>query len=186
MISHGKNGYGAVNIKGGKNDYLTAAGTDEKQNITFTLPSTVVKRDASDAPTGNAFDDGVMILSANDLTGPLIANGTLQSNAQAALSQANDIVMGNIVATKAISCPVPTCPPNPESYRYNILANTIFTTPPNVVAWGVSHTQGASNVNMFTTPATAVAYTLTAGDGATKTVSIGELQGILARAAGFN
>ena len=194
LISYGKNGYGAVNVKGGTND-SSAAGTDEKQNAANSVATTgVIKRDTSDSPAGNAFDDVVMILSANDLTGPLIANGTLQSSAQAALSQANDIVIGNIVATKMpySYCP-DACPPTPIAYSFNY---TIPPSPPNplsptfpanVMAWGVIYSLGSAVTIDAINPAvsTQIAYTLTAGDGTTRTVLIGELRGILSRAAGF-
>ena len=85
LISYGKNGYGAFNTKGGQNDYA-AAGSDEKQNadaaklITAGNPPavTTVKRDTTEATTGGgAFDDIVLALSANDLTGPLTVSGQL-------------------------------------------------------------------------------------------------------------
>jgi len=230
LISYGKNGYGAFNVKGGTNDN-SKAGADEKTNaipVTGTSPlltAKVFKRDATDSATatGGPFDDIVMILNASDLTGPLIANGTLQASAQAALSQANDAVIGNILASRSCSLSsttqnsaAPVCitlvcttydtatPPNCigsvctaySTYNtsstsstnictYGIPASFTFTTPPNVVAWGVKHTQVISTISASTTPSANAAYTLTAGDGSTKTVSIGELQGILARAAGF-
>lgn len=245
LISYGKNGYGAFNVKGVQNDYLSAAvGDDEKQNadpaklITPTTPpkATVVKRDTTDVTTGGgAFDDIVMMLSANDFTGPLIANGTLQSSAQAALSQANDAVIGNILALRTCnptaSCtqttttssmctsyvPGPTVCTDPPacttyipgplvcgssipgtsgcsqyssacSYSIPATASVTFAALPNVAVWGVSYNQVATTIYATTyLPITATsAYTLTAGDGSIKTVSIQELQGILARAAGFN
>jgi len=182
LISHGKNGSGAYNVKGQKNAAPPAPNTYEVQNtsISDAAPS-VVKRDTADSSPGGPFDDVVMLLSANDLTGPLIANGTLQSNAQAALSQANDIVMGNIVTTRlCVSCVAPI------TYGYTIPPTITFTTPPNVVAWGVSYTtQPATPIDATTPPSNQIAYTLTAGDGSTKTVLIQELRGILTRGAGF-
>ena len=67
-------------------DYYAAAGSDEKQNadaaklITAGNPPavTTVKRDTTEATTGGgAFDDIVLALSANDLTGPLTVSGQL-------------------------------------------------------------------------------------------------------------
>jgi len=128
LISYGKNGFGATNIKGNTNAnaLLPAINTDEVQNFNpFTAPTQpiVVKRDITDstAAVGGPFDDIVMILSAQDLTGPLIANGTLQSSAQAALSQANDAVLGNIIASRQYiqkSClsPLPLPAPQPASF----------------------------------------------------------------------
>ena len=239
LISYGKNGYGALNIKGGIND-SSVAGTNEVSNISPAsgVPS-VFKRDTTDSPiaVGGPFDDIVMILSANDLTGPLIANGTMQSSAQAALSQANDAVIGNILASRSCSStpmctststpgsvcttwtPGPTvCGDDPActyqipgplvcltttpgvstctstsytnacAYSIPAPASITFTNLPNVAAWGVSYSQVATTIYATTyLPITATnAYTLTAGDGSTKKVSIQELQGILSRSAGFN
>ena len=202
LISHGKNGLGAINIKGVQNLPLPT-GTDELQNtkpISGPPINTVFKRDATDSTTGGgAFDDIVMILSANDLTGPLIANGTLQSNAQAALSQANDIVIGNIVASK-LPCPDPnnSCTSPDNYYKVSKKSSSTpsfpFATPPNVAAWGVSYAALVvagvpTDVYLSSTavsPNTATTmYTLTAGDGSAKSVLIGELRGILGHAAGF-
>ncbi len=196
LISYGKNGYGAINVKNTQNDF-SAAGTDEKQNADATklvsgTPSTalVIKRDATDATTGGgAFDDIVMILSADDLTGPLVANGTLQLNAQAALTQANDIVMGVIVSNK-YSCvstppPAPVCTSGLSTYYYTITSPPAF--PASVTSWGVTPpTISATAIDgQSVNPASATnAYILTAGDGSAKSVSIIELRGILNR--GFN
>ena len=194
LISYGKNGYGAYNVKGGQNTSATA-GADEAQNInpTSSVVPTAVKRDATDSTAGGgAFDDVVMILSANDLTGPLIANGTLQSSAQAALSQANDIVMGAIVASK-YSCPnnppsfmQPVCGNNSVSNFYYTIPQT-YIFPATVAAWGVIYTPSASYIDLtLVKPSIATnAYTLTAGDGTPRSVSIAELRGILNR-SGFN
>jgi type II secretory pathway pseudopilin PulG len=182
LISYGKNGYGALNVKNTQNDF-SAAGTDEKQNadatklVSGTPPAVlVIKRDATDSTAGGgAFDDIVAILSAYDLTGPLIANGMLQTNAQLALNQANDIILGNIVATKS-AC----------GACYTIPATFSFTTPSSLVEWGMSYTSGGSATIDATNPANNLtAYTLTAGNGTSKTVSIGELRGLLSRATGF-
>jgi prepilin-type N-terminal cleavage/methylation domain-containing protein len=175
LISYGKNGFGAVNIKGGTND-LSAAGADETQNITLTTPNTVFKRDTSDTPTGNAFDDVVMILSANDLTGPLISNGTFQST-QAALTQANNIVLGAI--GKQNICPGADGCTSP-GYYYTVPASP----PAGVSDLGVLYTTTPINTTSYidaTSSSASAAYTLTASDGSTKLVSINELHGILLR-----
>lgn len=182
LISYGKNGYGANNVKG-KNAPPPAANTYEVQNAASSVVTAgVIKRDSTET-----FDDIVMMLSASDLTGPLIANGTLPSNAQAALSQANDIVMGSIVASRAPYCPPTlTCPvPDPYTGYFYLVPTSMTSTPPNVAAWGVTYTSGAATTINATLPAAGNAYTLTAGDGATKAVSVGELRGILTRGAGF-
>lgn len=178
LISYGKNGYGAFNVNGGANAPPPAIDTDELQNVspfTGTTPPTVVKRDTTDSTAGGGpFDDIVMMLSANDLTGPLIANGTLQSSAQAALNQANNIVLGYIVATKGSCSPCSYIIPSPASIPF----------PASVTAWGVSYAPNITTMGLSSTGPTP-AYILTAGDGSTKTVSIDELHGILAQGAGF-
>ena len=208
LISHGKNGYGAFNVKG-TNAQPPTTNVDEQQNadatklITGTPPTvTVVKRDTTESTTavGGPFDDIVMILSANDLTGPLIANGTLQSSAQAVLSQANDFVLGNIVSTRVCSSSSSSC----KDFKYIIpipiisaCSPTVTCFPPNVAAWGMSYKTTSVSVTQFTTiggvdilvktpPDNDTAYILTAGDGTTRTITIGELRGILTRGAGFN
>jgi len=186
LISHGKNGYGAINIKGNKNDFL-AAGTDEKQNINpilGTLANTVVKRDTSDTPASNAFDDNVMILGSNDLTGPLIANDTFQSS-QAALIQANNIVLGVIGKQK----PCPSNTPGSYDSNCNSPANyyTIPSTnhaPAGISILGVIYTAYSTSNDVdidATTTSSNVAYTLTAADGSFKAVTFNELKGILLR-----
>jgi len=174
LISHGKNGYGAFNTKGGIND-SSAAGTDEKQNIPPISGNTVVKRDTTDSTAGGgAFDDVVMVLSANDLTGPLIANGTLQSNPQNALIQANNIVIGTILGGRNSTgwC---------GNYKFAMPSSgsIVFPTP------DISYTNYlGSNIYACSSPSNSPAYTLVAGDGTKKTVSIAELQGIIIQGAG--
>lgn len=176
LISHGKNGYGAFNTKGGINN-SSAAGTDEKQNInpiTGTPANTVVKRDASDTPTGNAFDDVVMTLSANDLIGPLIESGTLQSNYQAALIQANNIVLAYISGHWASTS---YC----ANYKYVVPSPSLVSFPSDLTALGISYSNSISYIYLCSS---GTAYTLTAGDGTTKVVSAAELEGILIRGSG--
>ena len=211
LISYGKNGYGAFNVKDATNTQPPVTNIDERQNanpMSGATPPTVVKRDTTDSTAGGGpFDDIVMVLSANDLTGPLITNGTLQSSAQAVLSQANDIVLGNIVATR-FPCPDPSPGTCTAGYYYTIPVPTsascstgaVMCFPPNVTVWGMSYYApwstgaGATAItktggtpidatNAFTNP---TAYILTAGDGTQKIVSVIELRGLLSRGAGFN
>jgi prepilin-type N-terminal cleavage/methylation domain-containing protein len=283
LISYGANGYGATNIQGGTNTGLPAANKDEANNTNpyqqaTSLWPVVVKRDATDSASGGPFDDVVMIISASDLTGPLIANGTFQINAMQALNQANDNVVGYILSnvhpspcdTNPANANLPKLSPLPNScnaslatcgcqsqaqydlcqtslaqcqsncsgsdhytdctnkcsssntctsqnsclgscsaanyatYTYYNLPLTCTPTstpscpfPPTVTAWGVSFTQGTTPVISAiaqTTSSTTivngntvnvVAYILAAGDGTTKTVTVGELQGIISHASGF-
>lgn len=202
LISYGSNGYGAVNTKSVQND-STDASADELINIspvTAGTPPTValVKRDTTDSTAGGgAFDDIVMILSANDLTGPLIASGTLQSSAQVALNQANDLVIGNIVASKKSCSTYP--PPLPATQPSTCFPSSLcvcasgagyfYTIPPVAPSFPFSVTPGAlyiDAINSTNPTSSANAYTLTAGDGTQKTVLISELRGLLTRGAGFN
>jgi len=182
LISHGKNGYGAFNTKGGKND-SSAAGTDELQNINPILgtpANTVVKRDITDSTAGGgAFDDIVSILGANDLIGPLIANGTLQSSPQSAINQANNIVLGRIIATRGSCSPCSFTVPSTASFY-----SGGFSFPSSVAAWGVTYAASGMNFD-YTDSGTSTVYTLTAGDGTSRAVSRSELNGILAQGVGF-
>lgn len=178
LISYGKNGFGAINVKGGTND-STSAGTDEAINAapdSTGLAVTVVKRDATDSTaSGGAFDDIVMMLSANDLIDPLIANGTLQLNSLTLLNQANNIVIGSIMAsrTTTYNCSNP-------SYRFLVPSSPSF--PSTVIAEGISYSRGVDWIRYCTPSDTA--YTLTAGDGTQKIVSVDELRAILGQGAG--
>ncbi len=181
LISYGKTGYGATNIKGVQNLPLPV-GADELQNLSpASGVPTVVKRDTTDSTAGGgSFDDVVMMLSADDLVSPLTAKGTLQANAQAALSQANDIVMGSIVASRTNISPI--CSTN---YYYKLPP---LSPPPSfpypVSSWGVIYNPSIPAVGSCT--ASGTAYTLTAGDGTQRIVTVSELIGILARTAGFD
>lgn len=265
LISYGANGLGAFNIQGGTNTQ-PAANTDEFNNFKpyqTPLVPLVVKRDPTDSTSGGgSFDDMVMIMSANDLTGPLVANGTFQNNAMVALNQANDNVIGHVLSNVLTSlcstnslalsplpascsgwnsslanygclsqsqyntcqtcviacgtgrgsdtcinacpnggaCQAPTACVTSSSpagasdsslfatYTYYTLPVTCTPVtcsfPTTASSWGVSFTQSVPNIAQTTT-ATNTAYTLTAGDGTTKTVTVGELQGIISRASGF-
>lgn len=174
LISYGKNGFGAVNVKGGTND-STSAGADETINVapdSTGAAITIVKRDTTDSTAGGgAFDDVVMMLSANDLIDTLIENGTLQSNPQAALNQANNIVIGMIVASKESGS---YC--DGSNYRYSIPSSVSFP------GWGISYSRSVDRIYVCSSSGTA--YTLTAGDGTPKTMTKEELQGLIVQGAG--
>jgi prepilin-type N-terminal cleavage/methylation domain-containing protein len=76
IISHGKNGYGALN--GSSNIQIPTAGasTHELENVGGTYLNTIVSKIQSDAP-GQQFDDVVSWLSAHLLFNRLIAAGKL-------------------------------------------------------------------------------------------------------------
>ena len=87
IISHGKNGLGAVTSKGTQN--APPAGTDELANVpnktTWALPasSTFYQREYTDNATAygayGAFDDVALTLNPNDLITPLVKDGALKS-----------------------------------------------------------------------------------------------------------
>lgn len=186
LISYGKNGFGAVNIKGGTNN-SASAGADEAINVALDSTGaaiTVVKRGTTDSTAGGgAFDDIVMMLSANDLVDSLIANGMLQSNPQAALNQANNFVIGLIVASRDTTG---WCAIDP-SYKFDVPSTSggdspVF--PSTVKAEGVVYARimGSSSIRYCTSSGNA--YTLTAGDGTQKIVTVDELKGIITQGAG--
>jgi len=84
IVSHGRNGFGAYSV--GTRNTLPAAGTDELDNTNGAADTTYFRRDVttSDAATGGAFDDQVMLLTANDLLEPLFRDGTLRAPVAAA------------------------------------------------------------------------------------------------------
>jgi prepilin-type N-terminal cleavage/methylation domain-containing protein len=105
LISHGKNGLGAYTIRGTQ---ITppAAGSDEAENING-ANTIYFKRDPTDTevPTYGAFDDIVMVLSANDLIGPLIRDGVLKSSEATVTEQLatiRDAAIGRITAACAM------------------------------------------------------------------------------------
>jgi hypothetical protein len=175
LISHGKNGLGAVNIKGVQND-STGVGADESRNINPLVAANqleVVDREISDQ--NPPFDDLVMVIRREDLIAPLTANGVLKATADVALAQANDVIIGTTISSRASAA---TC-----TYGYMLPNSYVSNGLP--AEWGVSYTRlFFTQVRCDTPPGDA--YTLTAGDGTTRSVTIGELQGLLARASGFN
>jgi type II secretory pathway pseudopilin PulG len=82
VVSHGPNGLGAYTVSGTRNT-LPSNLADEYLNTYAGGGTTYVTRTptTSDAATGGAFDDYVLVLSADDLLGPLFKDGTLKSPA---------------------------------------------------------------------------------------------------------
>jgi prepilin-type N-terminal cleavage/methylation domain-containing protein len=83
VVSHGRNGFGAYTV-GGTRNTLPTAGTDEESNTNAN--TTYYRREltTSDAASGGAFDDHVLILGANDLLEPLFRDGSLRAPAAVA------------------------------------------------------------------------------------------------------
>ena len=80
VVSHGRNGFGAYTV-GGTRNTLPTAGTDEANNTN--ADTTYYRREltTNDAAAGGAFDDHVLILTANDLLDPLFRDGSLRAPA---------------------------------------------------------------------------------------------------------
>ena len=76
ILSHGKNGYGAMN--GSSNTQISTAGASnhEIENAGGNYPNSVVSKTRSDA-TGQEFDDIVVWLSPNVLFNRLVAANKL-------------------------------------------------------------------------------------------------------------
>jgi type II secretory pathway pseudopilin PulG len=78
IVSHGPNGFGAYTISGTRNSLPT--GADELENTNGASDTTFFSRTPTtdDAAPGNAFDDRVMFLKAEDLLNPLFKDGSLK------------------------------------------------------------------------------------------------------------
>lgn len=188
LISHGKNGYGARNVTGNQND-SSAAGADEQQNaspVSGTPMSVVVfSRDITDADPGGSghgpFDDLVMTIRRDDLISPLVTSGVLQANPLAAFSQAQDLVLGRLLATRVCLPTTAPTPPCTIGYRFTWPADESFSSTP----WNVAYARlpippGPPTTLDSATPA-GDAYILTAADGTTRTVTVDEVKGLIAR-----
>ena len=76
ILSHGKNGFGAMNASSNTQISTTGASTHEAENAGGTYTESVVSRTRTDA-TGAAFDDIVVWLSPNVLFSRLVAANKL-------------------------------------------------------------------------------------------------------------
>jgi len=183
VISHGRNGYGAFNVKKIRND-STNAGADEQQNIdpeTAIGNISLIKRDVSDSSAdGGVFDDLVFTANASELISPLITNGTISENIASQLNRANDFIIGNIISTK--TCIVP-CSETMPTYKY--LIPNLSSIPAGTFEPGVDYQNLITEITA-TTPLGNDAYILKAGDGTMKVITVNQLRGLLARASGFN
>jgi hypothetical protein len=103
LVSYGKNGLGAVTVKGTVNVPPDAtASPDERTNANVDGTGTAYFRREYTETVGpyGAFDDLVMIVSATDLTTPLMRDGALTSvngSVNKALSTMTDTVIGTAV-----------------------------------------------------------------------------------------
>ncbi len=181
LISHGRNGYGARNVKGAIND-STLAGVDENQNINPLVAAgnlRAIKRITTEsAAAGGVFDDIVFTLNASDLITPLINSGIFGESSMQTLTKANDYILGAIIASKDCVSAAPECTysiPNPTLIPTGMFENVISYA---VSIPNISSTIPTNNLNTV--------YTITAGDGAVSVMTVGQLRGILARGSGFN
>lgn len=83
ILSHGKNGFGAINASGANMANPPAANTGEQTNNTASTP-TFVKRPYTESATAfnGPFDDLVEYMTPQDLLQPLINDGTWQKTAE--------------------------------------------------------------------------------------------------------
>jgi hypothetical protein len=158
IVSHGKNGLGAITQQGTSN---TPATNDEYLNTLAckAAPGSAPlctgvdfwKRDATDNALvlGGPFDDIVLFLEPGDLITPLIKDGTLQgpiSTTRQTLSGLSDIVMSGAVSS------IPAGAINAPALPVDAWGNPIIWTP-SFVAGG--------HVTTLCAVPTAVVYTLT-------------------------
>lgn len=180
LISHGRNGYGALNVKQGLND-ASLAGADEIQNTNPMIASgnlRVIKRDTTDSVSASGiFDDVVFTLNASELVTPLIQNATLTESASISLNRANDYILGAIVTSKDCVSAAPQC-----SYSIPVSNSIPLALFDNVV----NYASFVTEINSSTPSNTINVYTITAGDGTALQMSAGQLRGVLARGSGFN
>jgi type II secretory pathway pseudopilin PulG len=219
LISYGKNGLGATNVVGQQN-LPPPVNTDEAENAApagHTAPYAqlcpqdalaVVKRDPGALAT-DSYDDLVVLVSANELTGPLVASGTLSQSQDAnALAQANNYLLGNIVSSR-LPCPGPGWPNGPPTGTpctgayYTVPAQASVTFPQEISALGVNYNTTVAVVSppcvpvcTATAPACAfiantgttfTCYTISTPTGLTKAVSVSDVTGLITnKAAGYN
>jgi len=121
LVSYGKNGSGAVTVKGTVNVPPDATvSPDERTNANVDgTGTTYVRREYTETigPYG-AFDDLVMIVSATDLTTPLMRDGALTSvngSLSKAFANMSDTVIGKTL-TPGPTVTVPPVDPNPTTF----------------------------------------------------------------------
>lgn len=177
VISHGKNGHGAF-TSNGSTVPSTGAGADELANLDG--DSQFVKKDYTES-NANPFDDSVMALTPSDLLSPLTQNGTLKDY-RAALN-ATFSTMRGAIESATISSRIGGLP---GAAIYTLPVSISQATDP----WDkpIIYSTTVSQIQALTTPG--VAYKLTSygpdgisgtADDIVVTVSVSELQGILAR-----
>jgi hypothetical protein len=133
LISYGKNGNGAITVKGSQN-VRPVAGTndDELMNVNVSGTGTqYVKRDYTDsqvAPYG-AFDDLVRVVQATDLISPLTKDGSLQSSTGSAIQTISAI--SSAIVDETIKTYIPGTP-------YYLPSSIPLSVPSSLDPWGHS------------------------------------------------
>lgn len=133
IISHGKNGMGAVTIKGTPND---AGPSTSDEYVNSYAGTTFYKRDYTDTDVANhgPFDDFVLVLKPNDLISPLIKDGTFKSAMATIADQISTIKLTVIGAIRSPACSVPVS-----------LSAMQFSTPTQITdPWGSTITYWAN------------------------------------------
>jgi prepilin-type N-terminal cleavage/methylation domain-containing protein len=152
VVSHGKNGYGAITVQGtpntpppvGNDEYLNTLAC--KANPGSAPLCTAVdfwKRDSTDSTTapGGPFDDIVLFLEPSDLLTPLTKDGTFQGPVgvtKQTLSTLSDQITSAMVATSGAIPSVgnsPTFMAQLNPVQVSLLPDT-YTIPGTLDAWG--------------------------------------------------
>lgn len=150
IVSHGKNGLGALTNKGTQN-VQPASGTDELANVpvftTWLAPAAFYQRGYTDVdvPTFGAFDDVALVLNPRDLTIPLIKDGALKSAeaqwAEQVFNIKNAIIGYMFSPSNTGSC----APPDLTTFATLLTNNNI----PYVDPWGGSITYSRSICRLY-------------------------------------
>jgi hypothetical protein len=137
-----------------------------------------VRRDSTDT-----FDDIVVTISEAEFTAPLVVSGAIYGSVDYAVSRANEFVIGNLVRTACPGAMLPAC--SSPNYYYSLPATINF--PSEIKMFGVQYVRVVTDLDSSNpTTLTSTAYTLNASDGSVlKTVTIGELRGIIGVRLGF-
>jgi len=135
IVSHGKNGFGALTSKNTPN-VPPGNTTDEFANVpnqtTWAAPSAFFQRAYTDNDThpNGAFDDIVLFLNLNDFINPLMKDGALKSAESQWAEQTVNI--GNAV-TNYMLMDISCAPPTLSQFNNTILANNSI---PSIDPWG--------------------------------------------------
>lgn len=194
VVSHGKNGFGAYSQSGLQIPFnAEVTGNDEKENSNADNKFVVKSYSENVA---NPYDDNVIAITSGDFLTPLAAQGTLK-DWRSQYNEAINVIKNNVIAD-AYNNGNSSSPPPPRTY---MLPNTSgggsfnwATMPPQyqVDPWGnpYTYTQLIASVRCDTGSA-GNAFRITSrgpdgvagnGDDISTTVSVAEIQAIIAKA----